>query len=215
MRLTSKHRSSVNLKDKQPLDNQRHDRRRLVTASSSIFITLALALIGVLAFLVYGRRFHNALAPEVFNLSYQFLLIVVIGGAISLLYKEFSSERDRTQERRTLVRQMHSELLSSFNAAKRVRRTLRARVGCSFDRGPIQQLKVTAADYQEQMDLLMDAQLTFEVYAKRAKDRELFFARGEELGIECGKLRNISISSLANTRRISRTLRGHRPANPL
>ena len=113
---------------------------------------------------------------------------MVVGGLVSFLYKELSSERDRTHERRALLRQMHSELLIAYNAAKRVRRTLRARVGCLSDSEPIHQLRVNAVDYQDQMDLLMDAQFTFEVYAKKAKDRELFFARGEALEIECEKI---------------------------
>lgn len=160
--------------------------RRISTTSVSIAITLTLASVGVLSFVFHctATAIKSRLDPDVFKLTYQFLLIVVLGGAVSLLYKEFSTERDQAQERRVLLRQMHSELLSAFNTAKKIRRTLRARVGYSPDNETTSTLIVHADDYREQIDLLMDAQLTFEVYSKRAKDRQLFFASGEELGRE-------------------------------
>ena len=176
---------------------------------------VAFALVGIGAFLVYGRCIRNALAPEVFNLSYQFLLIVVIGGAVSLFYKEFSSERDRIQERHILLRQMHSELLSSYNAAKRVRRTLRACVEGSFDGESIEQPRIAAADYQKQMELLMDAQLAFEVYAKRAKDSELFFAQGEELGTECRKIEKYLNDVISEYEKNFTSFMGTPPGKPL
>jgi hypothetical protein len=182
----------MNPKDKLPQQQQREkcsQGRDLLPGRSvliliTILITVALASIGVFAFLIRGQQIRPMLDTEVFNLTYQFLLIVVIGGAVSLLYTQFSDERDRAQEHRVLLRQMHSELLSAFNAAKRVRRTLRARVGCAS--GVSAMCVVNAAEYEEQIDLLMEAQFTFEVYAKRASDPQLFFGRGEELGTELG-----------------------------
>jgi hypothetical protein len=68
---------------------------------------------------------------------------------------------------------MHAELLSAYNRAKTVRRHLRARLGTKDTVNPT--TKITERDYVEQMKVLSDVQLTFEVYAKRAKDRRLWF----------------------------------------
>ena len=158
-----------------------HGRRRFSPASAFIVATVTLASFGVLAFLFFGSEIRMKLQAEVFSLSYQFLLIVVIGGAISLVYKEFTVEQEQDRERRNFLRQMHSGLLSTFNAAKRVRRTLRAEVGFSAEIEIMKGRELTAAAYREQMDSLMEAQLTFEVHAKQADDHSLFFAHGEQL----------------------------------
>ncbi len=157
-------------------------------SSVLILTTLILAMAGVISFLIFGSHIKAALEPELFSVSYQFLLIVVLGGAVSLLYKQFSTEQDRDRERRLILRQMHSELLDAFNVAKRVRRTVRARVGYTSDRQALGLRYIIGADYREQMDALMEAQLKFEVYAKRAVERELYFAQGEELNAQCGKI---------------------------
>ena len=59
---------------------------------------------------------------------------------------------------------MYSELLSAYNKAKKVRRRLQARCGTREIFKP--DTTINIRDYDEQMDLLIDAQLIFEVYAK-------------------------------------------------
>jgi hypothetical protein len=142
---------------------------------------LLLASIGVLAFLIFGQQISKRLETEVYKQTYQFLLLVVVGGAVSLVYKEFSDEQVRYEERRILLRKMHSELLDVFNSAKLVRRTLRARIGYSHDREAMMHRVVKDSDYREQMAILMVSQLKFEVYSKQATDRVLFFTQGERL----------------------------------
>jgi len=181
-------KANLEHKPQQQPEKRGRDRCQFSITSVLILSTVTLASIGVLAFLLCGATIKQKLDEEVFKLSYQFLLIVVGGGAVSLLYKQFSTERDEAQERRVLLRQMHSELLNAFNTAKRVRRTLRARARYFRESDVTSPLIVNAKDYKEQMNILMDAQLTFEVYAKRAKESQLFFARGEELQTACRKV---------------------------
>jgi hypothetical protein len=144
---------------------------------------VVLAVGGVVAFLVWGALIKTTIDEELFRLSYQFLLIVVIGGALSLLYQQFSAERALDERRIALLRQIHSELLTAFNVAKRARRALRAHVGSAIT----QDSRLIAEQYDEQMDRITDAQLTFELYAKRAEDG-LWFERGNALA---GQLRSI------------------------
>lgn len=148
---------------------------------------------------MFGKKIGNHLEPEVFKSSFQFLLLVVVGGGVSLLYDRFSKEKELEEKRflaerelkekqRDLIRQMHSELLKAFNDAKRVRRKLRAHVGYSSDRGLSPGSTVRLAEYKAAMEALMDAQLTFEVYAKRAEKPELGFVGGQELADDLRKV---------------------------
>jgi len=106
---------------------------------------------------------------DLFKLTYQFLLITVIGGGVALVFKQL----DRLREMRQSLREMHAELLQAFNQAKTVRRQLRAQLGTVVAIDPSAQ--VSAELYDDQLNSLSDAQLIFEIYAKRASDRALWF----------------------------------------
>ncbi|MDJ0658758.1 MAG: hypothetical protein QNJ42_04635 [Crocosphaera sp.] len=107
---------------------------------------------------------------ELFNLTYEFLLITVVGGCIALLWDQINKERDRKEQKSQNLRQMYSEILSAYNQAKKVRRQLRAVCGTRWE------IKLgTALDlnnYDEQIELLSEAQLMFEVYAKIVDDED-------------------------------------------
>jgi hypothetical protein len=117
--------SAIDLHSSKASLSQSRAQRRL-PISSLVASMGVLASVGVLAFLLFGEHIKKLLEGGVYKLTYQFLLL---GGVVSLLYKEFSDERNRDQERRILLRKMHSELLDVFNSAKLVHRTLRARIG--------------------------------------------------------------------------------------
>jgi hypothetical protein len=147
---------------------------------SLIWAMIALIIAGALAatnlFIGLGETTLRSFPTGTFlEITYQFLLVTVIGGAIAYLYREI----DRRREQRRELREMHSELLEAYNSAKTVRRQLRARLGTrhSVKHNP----SITASEYEEQMKLLSDAQLTFEVYSKRAKEHRLWFVRGKNL----------------------------------
>jgi len=162
--------------------------RRMFKTTALILTMLSIATGGVVVFLIWGKQIEEHLQPEVFKLSFEFLLVVVVGGAVSLLYEQFSAERELRQKRRDLLRQMHAELLKAFNDAKRIRRKLRAHVGYKSGRAFSPESKVRSAEYKEAMEAIIDAQLTFEVYAKRAEDTQLWFASGEGLAVELRKI---------------------------
>lgn len=109
---------------------------------------------------------------ELFKITYQFLLITVIGGGVALVFKQL----DNLREMRQSLREMHLELLQAFNQAKTVRRKLRAKLGTLKIINPDTQ--ISADFYDNQMDLLSDSQLIFEIHAKRAENRSLWF-RGD------------------------------------
>ncbi len=163
-------------------------RRPFAASLTFVSIMVVAGMGGVIAFLVFGVQLKKILQPEVFGQTYQFLLLVVVGGAVSYLFKESSEKRNRDQERRALLRKMHSDLLDAFNAAKLVRRILRSRIGYSPNQDEMNKHVIKVADYREQMDILMQSQLKFEVYAKQASQPGLFFAQGSNLKTECGKI---------------------------
>jgi hypothetical protein len=111
----------------------------------------------------------------VYELTYQFLIITVLGSAVTWLYKEL----DRIRGQRIVLSEMHSELLQAYNRAKQIRRSMRAHLGTK--KSVDLTTPVTAEMYKEKVENLSEVQLVFEVYAKRAEDDYLFFWRGAEL----------------------------------
>src|SRR5260370_8841026 len=91
----------------------------------SIVISLIMlaSLVGVGFFMVNGEAIRHAIGNDkIFESTYQFLLVTVIGGSTAFLYKEL----DYRRAQRVVLREMHAELLNAFNHAKAVRRHLRA-----------------------------------------------------------------------------------------
>jgi hypothetical protein len=103
---------------------------------------------------------------EVFKLTYQFLLIVVVGGALSVAYKELEARRARRDAERDLQRKLQTDVARTYNTAKKIRRLLRAKAADSVpvkDTTPIR-----AAPYNELMQELNETQLEFEFLKKQA-----------------------------------------------
>ncbi len=135
-------------------------------------------------FIANVKGIQSNLDSEVFKLTYQFLTVVVVGGGLSALYKLFTVQRARAQEREALLRRLHSELLDAYNVAKRVRRKLRAYFGYDSDAKAFHpDAHLTAVQYSEQLATLTGAQLTFESYAIRAEDKQLGFKTSNELEV--------------------------------
>jgi hypothetical protein len=119
---------------------------------------------------------------ELFKQTYQFLLTSVIGGGVALVYKQL----DHFREMRKSLREMHTEILQAFNQAKTVRRRLRTQLGTVRAVDPEERL--SAELYDNQIDLLSDAQLVFEIYAKRAKSRTSWFGENNKLSVPLSKV---------------------------
>jgi hypothetical protein len=152
-------------------------------------------MVGVVVFLLWGKPMKEILDGDVFRLTYQFFLLAVLGGALSFLFKEISRERQyrqeeliKEEEKRThnskRLREIHSELLGAYNKAKKVRRLLRAKALTKTTTS--KKIIVVQDEYDRQMQELIDAQLVFEVYAKRIKYNKLWFKEAGNLESKLG-----------------------------
>jgi len=152
--------------------------------SLGIWLILSVAVVLVIVFITYPGSTKRFLGndPELFKLTYQFLLITVVGGGVALFFKQL----DYLREMRHSLREMHAELLEAFNQAKSVRRHLRAQLGTAVAVDPDR--TITAELYDDQIESLNDAQLVFEVHAKRARDRSLWFWGNPGLSQPLGKV---------------------------
>jgi hypothetical protein len=61
----------------------------------------------------------------------------------------------------------------------------------------------------------MEAQLTFEVYAKRAKDSQLFFASGQELATELRRIEGYLNDIIGEYEKELKSFAGTPPSKPL
>lgn len=121
----------------------------------------ATGLIGVLLFLIFGSQIKRHVEEKVFDSTYQFFLITIVGGGVSLVYEAYRRERELRERQKEIQRNLRSNLISSFNSAKQVRRLLRARaVRIDSDAG---KELVLGREYSKQLDKLIDAQLSFEL----------------------------------------------------
>jgi hypothetical protein len=181
---------------------------RIITAL--IIAVVTAALIGIAGFIAYPNV-AKAIFGEgrIYELTYQFLLISVIGGSIAWLFKEI----DRLRGQRIVLRDMHAELLQAYNRAKVVRRALRAKLGTVITIDS--DTKVAATDYEEQMEELSDSQLTFEVYAKRAKEPGLWFRDANALARSLDKIEKYLNEIVKEYQQEYAKFTGDPPARPL
>jgi len=143
--------------------------------------TLSAFLI-VLAFLLFPCFFKSRLDPEIFKLTYQFLLVTVLGGGISYLFAlnlkvregiakaNENAEIERKQEKK-IQRDFYHDFVESFNNVKKIRRYLRARARKENDNKIFINLKV----YDELMKELTMAQLKFEFFCKEVEFNPTIF----------------------------------------
>ena len=153
-----------------------------------VFILASIALFFVFIFLLFGKKIAPLIEPSVFRLTYQFLLLLVLGGAVSFLFKELSQKKLqkeeellRSEEKRRLnserLREIHSDLLEAYNKAKTVRRMLQAYVYSADDGVEM----ILRDDFDRQIKELNRAQLVFETYKKRAESNNLWFEQVKNL----------------------------------
>jgi len=146
-------------------------------------VTLAICTVGVFAaaslavLLTYNVQATVALGPEGYKAALQFLFVVILGGALSLLYQAFNREADQRaklrgeiEEHRRALRQQRQEFTGAFvtdyNAVKKARRLLRARALDAASGAEIVRLDA----YDMIMNDVVEAQLRLET-TRRALDR--------------------------------------------
>jgi hypothetical protein len=134
------------------------------------FVTL-LAATGVCLFIVLGKPISERVGLGVFNATYQFLLVAVLGSGVSMLFQAIAHARDARERGRTLQREIHVALVCGYNDAKRARRLLRARSRSTAAAADA----IDAAEYETQLEALSSAQLSIELATRRVElNRSLF-----------------------------------------
>src|SRR4051794_40058769 len=103
----------------------------------AIAIAVFIALIVVILFTIHHGYLQNdsILGVEPFKLIFQFLLIVVTGGAVSLLFSSYSKAREKQdkhmekedaaqKEERALQLKFFNDFIQAYNDGKKIRRFL-------------------------------------------------------------------------------------------
>jgi hypothetical protein len=156
----------------------------------TIVIVVAGSVIGVLAFIAFPELLKPRMDPKIFELSYEFLLVTVIGGVVSLVYKQFEAERAQREKQlemervrrdaeRKLRADLHADVVRAYNSAKKIRRVLRA---TAIERSPdAADPRVHPGPYNEQMQALIDTQLDFEAFVHRVRSNPTLYAAAPSL----------------------------------
>ncbi|WP_030334730.1 hypothetical protein [Micromonospora parva] len=142
--------------------------RRLTLALASGAL-LAMAAAAIL--IIWHDSATRVVGADGYKTLLQFLLVVVLGGGVSLLYQAFNRQAEQraerfklAEDRATAIREIRqrylAELVVLYNAVKRARRLLRARAQIHTTAGDG---KLRVATYDEQLQLLLDAQLSLEL----------------------------------------------------
>lgn len=147
-------------------------RRIYVLAIAVTFLSVA----GVVAFIIGGEAISNAIGNQLFVMTYQFMLVVVLGSGVSVTFQMISRAEDVRERRRELQRQLHDLLVCGYNDAKRARRLLkaRARIGSATP-------AIDAAVYDAQLEALSSAQLSIELATRRVEMNRPFFSDADVL----------------------------------
>jgi hypothetical protein len=147
----------------------------------AIWLVIALAIVGVIGFILAHKDLDARLGTEVFKLTYEFLLIVVIGGAISLLYSQFTKSQEKRDKEKALQAKFRVGFLQSYNAAKSVRRLLRATARTLSEVKGTTTEVVKLAPYDRLMQKLVHVQLQFETLREEAAAEKKLFEGVPEL----------------------------------
>lgn len=139
-------------------------------------LIVSVAVIGAFV-LAYFRK---DLDVEVFKISFQFLLIIVLGGAVTLFYNHYNKQKELTikkdeardlkvSECKKLQHQFHNEFIKSYNSIKFFRRIIRARARIlKTDLQGATTISLDTKTYDLQLQELTKLQLQFEFYVDEA-----------------------------------------------
>ena len=120
----------------------------------------------------------DGLHRQVVGGTYQFFLIVVLGGGVAWLYRELARIRDRQEHERREFLELYSEVVRAYNQSKTVKRLLRAQAWREVENaeGKTQNVLLTQP-YAALMDQLNGVQLEFESLKRHVKARDTLFCR--------------------------------------
>jgi len=148
-------------------------------------VTIVLIGLALGALLVFGHDAATRVAgAEAYKILLQFVLVVVLGGGISLAYQAFNRDADlraqrarHEEERAQVVRESQQrhlrDLSAEYNVVKRARRMLRAQA-LAFQPEETG-TRVRVSKYDEFLQVVLDAQLSLETMSHVVgADNELF-----------------------------------------
>lgn len=126
----------------------------------------------------------DAFGAEGYKILLQFVLVAVLGGAVSLVYQAFNRQAEQRAERIKLAeervtaaretRQRYlAELIGLYNSVKRARRLLRAQAIIRTASGDS---RLRVQRYDEQLQMLIDAQLSLEMVGRNVHTEGALFA---------------------------------------
>lgn len=145
-----------------------------------IVVTI-LAIAGSAICIVAAPVVREYLDDEVFKLTYQFLLIVVLGAGVSASFQAISFAREARERRRAFQREVHDGLVTGYNDAKRARRLLRARARVNIDPETSARYDILFKQYDRQLEALSGAQLSIEFAIRRIEVNRLLFYHADDI----------------------------------
>ena len=139
----------------------------------------------MVSFIIWQDYFKSKLDIELFKLSYEFLLIVVIGGAVSFLFTvyiklreevktENETQETKKNEKKALQRKFHLDFIQTYNSVKKIRRLMRARARMKSNDNA-HDWKIITKRYDEQMRILITLQLQFEFFKEEIESNTDLF----------------------------------------
>ncbi|MUG93824.1 hypothetical protein F7734_15955 [Scytonema sp. UIC 10036] len=167
--------------------------------SSSGFIRLIVttSLMGILLFLIFGSQIKKHIEEKLFESTYQFFLITVMGGGVSLVYEAYrreceSQERQKEIERESRERQkeiqrnLRSTLIAAYHDLKKVRRLLRAQaISLEPGTGKLERM-IVWEEYNKQLEKLIDAELSIEEAVRVIESEPKLFQHSTSGNTESG-----------------------------
>lgn len=145
----------------------------------------------ILVFYFFERKLiESGFHAEMVNAIVQFLLLIVLGGAVTALYqarlqKREDAERHRaervaiTERDKLTLMAMRDNLIAAYNRVKRVRRLLRARL--EYPQGDDGPRLVPKSEYNQQMEQVIDAELEFESILRQIEGNVPLFGNDSRL----------------------------------
>ena len=159
------------------------------------FILIA-GVVLLLLFIVFKNEMLRLLNEDLFKISYQFILLTVVGGIVSLVlenysreqnvrrdkqvrqeekrYKEQIREQERVTVRNKILLSFHDTLVETYNETKKIRRLLRARARRKSPSGD-SNIQINMKEYDLLLQGLINAQLKFEFCVRQVKSNESLF----------------------------------------
>lgn len=133
-----------------------------LTPSAALMPVLGLSAAAALALILdqplWCGRVSAWLGAEVFKLSLQFLLITVMGGGVFAYFAARREEQAKAEARIAELQKLDRELGVAYRSAKRVKRSMRARLA----RDGASRGRIDGTAFADAMDAILDAQIATE-----------------------------------------------------